>query len=165
MDKYYYLVAQLPSLSFGREPEITIEYFFSEAEKWLSERDFRVLSRIDLHGMTDEMEGPSVLKAYSRFEAKLKSDVALWRRAQRRDQDYKPESIPVAMLKEGDPLEVETRLLQWRWDFIDELEREHHFDFGKVILYYLKLRILERLFTFNKETGLEKFKTLYEVNV
>lgn len=165
MDKYYYLVAQLPMLFFGREAEITAEKFWEEAEKWLSRRDFHLLKSLDLGQMTEELAGNPVVRSVSRFEKGVKQDIANWRKAKRLDQEYRPETIPSAYLKEGNPLEKEERLLKLRWDLLDQLEREHHFDIGFVVIYYLKLQILQRLLAFNKEEGLKKFQNLYEVNI
>jgi len=165
MDKYYYFVTQLPMLFFGREAGVTVDGFKNEAKKWLSSKDYALLSKIDMSIMTAEIKGNKVIQQYSSFEAELRADIANWRKAQRRDQDYKPATMPVSVLKEGNPLEVETKLLQLKWDLIDQMERDHDFDIGFVILYYLKLQILKRLFTFNKEEGLDKFQKLYEVSV
>lgn len=165
MDKYYFLVAELPSLFFGREPGISIEKFLEEAENWMDRRDYQVLLRVALNDWDSSQPLNPVYDMFRQYEQKLRSDIALWREAQKRDQEYKPVSFPVALIKEGNPLEVEIRLLELRWRFIDELEREHHFDLGFLIIYYLKLQILRRYFTFNKERGLEKFQKLCEVNI
>jgi hypothetical protein len=164
MDKYYYLVAELPTLFFGKEPGITVEKFLEEAQNWMDASDYRILSQVDMNDFAAEKKIDQVYDHYKFFENKIRADIALWREAQQRDQEYKPANFPVAMIKEGNPLEIEHRFMEMRWQFIDELEREHHFDLGFLILYYLKLQILRRYFTFNKEQGLKKFQKLCEVN-
>jgi len=165
MDKYYYFVAQLPMLFFGRETNMSMDYFLAEAEKWLSAKDFRLLSQVDINDFSLAGKFPPTLLNYKRFESSLRDDIFNWRLAKQNNQDYKPVSFPVSVIKEGNPLEIELKLMKLKWDFIDEMEHEHHFDLGFIILYYLKLQILRRLFTFNKEKGLEKFQKLYEVNI
>ncbi len=165
MEKYYYLIAQLPTLFFGKEALISIDYFLEEAQKWMNLKDFKLLSDIDMNDFSIDNKIHPVFFQFKLFESKLRTDIALWRKAQKQDQEYKPSSIPVSTLKEGTPLNVEIRLMELRWNFLEEMEREHHFDVGYLILYYLKLQILRRYFTFNKEQGLEKFQKLYEVNV
>ncbi len=165
MDKYYYLIAQLPMLFFGRETSMSGDYFLAEAKKWLSAKDFRVLSLVDINDFSLGKKFPATLANYKRFESSLRNDIFNWRLAKQHDQDYKPVSFSMSVLKEGNPLDIELKLMKLKWDFIDEMEREHHFDLGFIILYYLKLQILRRLFTFNKEKGLEKFQKLYEVNI
>lgn len=164
MDKYYYLVAELPTLFFGKEPGISVEKFLEEAQNWMDGMDYQVLSQVDMNDFDGKKKINRVYRDYTFFENKIRTDVALWREAQKRDQEYKPSNFPVSMIKEGNPLEIELRFMEMRWQFIDEMEREHHFDLGFLILYYLKLQILRRYFAFNKEHGMEKFQKLCEVD-
>ena len=165
MDKYYYFVAQLPMLFFGKETSITIDYFLEEAQKWLSAKDYNVLLQVDVKNISIEKKDYQVLREYKNFELHLQTDIAMWRQAKQLDQDFKPTIFPVSYIKEGNPLEVEIKFMEMRWAFIDEMERNFHFDMGIIILYYLKLQLLRRFFTFNKEKGLTKFQKFYEVNV
>ncbi|MCI0494100.1 DUF2764 family protein [candidate division KSB1 bacterium] len=164
MDKYYYLIAELPTLFLGKEPNITVQKFLEEAQNWMDAKDYQALSQVDMNDFDAMKKINQVYDDYKLFENKIRTDIALWREAQKRDQEYKPSSFPVSAIKEGNPLEVELRLMEMRWQFIDELEREHHFDLGYLILYYLKLQILQRFFIFNKEQGMKKFQKLCEVN-
>ncbi|OQX87518.1 hypothetical protein B6D60_03765 [candidate division KSB1 bacterium 4484_87] len=163
MDKYYFLVAELPTLFFDREPEVTIEYFLSETEKWMSSRDFQILSQVDINNYLTKPQNPRVLRDFQQFESALRTDLARFREAQKQKTDYKPASIPQSLIKEGNPLEIEIKLLELRWKLLDEMQREHHFDLAYLILYYLKLQILQRYMSFSKEKGMEKFQKLYEV--
>ncbi len=165
MDKYYYVISQLPMLFFGKEPDLSIKYFLDESRKWLSARDYRILARVNINEIEQYPKGPEVLRIYQNFEYQLRNDIAHWREAQKKDIEYKPSNFPLSVIKEGNPLEIELKFMQLRWAFIDEIEREHHFDLGMLVLYYLKLQLLQRYFTFNKEEGLKKFQKLYEVNI
>jgi len=165
MDKYYYFVAQLPTLLFDREPLIEIETFLAEGEKWLGDRDYALLARVDMNQAVPESGDPGVLQRYKAFEFGLRNELALWRRTRGTDQEYRPSGFPLSAIREGTPLEVERRLLRWRWDYLDEEEREHHFDLEVLILYFLKLQILRRLFSFDKEQGLKTFQNLCEAEV
>ena len=152
-------------LFFGKEPDLSIQYFLDESRKWVSTRDYRILARVKIDDIQEHPKGPDVLRLYQNFEYQLRKDIALWREAQKKDIEYKPTSFPLSIIKEGNPLEIELKFMQRRWAFIDELEREHHFDLGMLVLYYLKLQLLQRYFIFNKEEGLKKFQKLYEVNI
>ena len=165
MDKYYYFISQLPTLTFADEPEITVENFLEEAQKWITLKDYNVLANVNINSFDDPQKVNRVFIQFKKFELELRMDIALWREAERRDLDYKPQSFPASLIKENNPLEVEIRFMEKRWLFIDELEREHHFDLGFLVLYYLKLQILRRYFAFNKEVGLQKFQKLYEVSL
>ncbi|RKY80721.1 hypothetical protein DRQ15_01760 [candidate division KSB1 bacterium] len=165
MDKYYYFVSQLPVLFFDQESYMSTEYFLQEAEKWLSAKDFRTLSAVDINDFSLDKKCPQVLKQYKQFEFNLRNDLALWRKAQRMGQEYKPVNFPVSVIKEGNPLEIEKKLLLLRWNLIEEKQQEHHFDLEFLILYFLKLQILDRLSSFNKEKGQEIFQKISKVDV
>lgn len=162
MDKYYYLVSQLPTLFFAKEPEIMIDSFLIEAAKWTSEKDFNFLKKLDINDYLLKKNDPPALINYKDFEHKLRHDLAQFREARKKDSDYKPASFSISMVKEGNPLEIEIKLMELRWKVIDEIQREHHFDLEYLILYFLKLQILQRYFKFNKEEGLKNFQKLYE---
>lgn len=165
MDTHYYIVSQLPTLFFGKETGQTIESFLEEAQKWLSDREFEHLSSVNVSDFSSHKADSGVTRQFKNFEARLRTDIASWREAQKRDLDYKPTMFSPSILKEGNPLEAELKLMELRWNFLDDLEREHNFDMGALIVYYLKLQLLKRFFTFDKEQGLKKFQKLYEVNV
>ena len=159
MDKYYYNVAQLPLLFFGQEPSLLPEEFLEEAEKWLSPGDCDILSRTDMDDAAFGGPGPAVLQQYREFEHNLRRELAAWRA----DRDFRPLSFSLALVTEGNALERETSLLRLRWEFVEELESGHHFDLEALVLFFLKLQILRRLFTFEKEKGLAVFRNLCEV--
>ncbi len=163
MDKYYYFVAQLPVLFFDKESDLALETFLQEAQKWLGAGDFRILSASVLNNISGGENAPEVLKTYSAFEEALQHDIARWRQAHRASQEYKPLSFPLSIIKEGNPLEVEKKLLALRWHFLNDLETGHHFDVEFLILYFIKLQILHRLAKFNKEKGLRVFQSLCDV--
>ena len=163
MDKYYYFVSQLPALFFDRETYLTIEDYLREAQKWLSERDYEILSGVDIDDVAQAEKAPGALCDYRDFETRLRNDLVRWREAQRAEGEHRPSMFPVSAVKEGNPLDVEKKLLRVRWDFIEQQAQEHHFDLAFLILYLLKLQILRRLFTFDREKGLKIFQTLCEV--
>jgi hypothetical protein len=172
MDKYYYFVTQLPFLYFEKEPLVTIQDFLEEGRKWLSSRDYNILERADINETSISacsqragrlLSDPQVLKDYKSFENSLRSELVQWREARKSNQEYKTRLFPVSLLKEGNPLQIEKNLMKLRWDFIEEQEPSHHFDLGFLILYYLKLQLLQRLSTFDKKNGFEKFKKYTEV--
>jgi len=165
MDKYYYLISQLPVLYFDKESYMTTDYFLEEAEKWMSAGDYFLLSEIEINDVSLSKKSPRLWQNYQAFEYGLRSDLVLWRKARKAGQEHKPASFPTSIVKEGNPLEVEKKLLKLRWDFLDEMESEHHFDLDFLVSYFLKLQILRRLSLFDKEKGLEKFQKICRVTV
>ncbi|HDQ45588.1 MAG TPA: DUF2764 family protein [bacterium] len=165
MDKYYYLVAQLPSLVFDRENPISVQTFLEEAEKWLSVSDFRALKQARLDDPENRSGGPGVWRRYGEFESRFRRELGQWRQALRDGSETRPDTFSPSLVKEGNPLEVEKKLLARRWEVIAEEEKDHHFDLGFLVLYYLKLQILQRLSVFDKEKGMEHFQTMSRVTV
>lgn len=165
MDKYYYMVSQLPLLYMERPSPMSIKEFMGEARKWLNPRDYAALARIDLFDTSVDEDGPRLWREYKRFEFDFRSDLSLWRKAHREGEEYKPESFPLSLVREGNPLEVEKKLLEHRWNFLEEKETEHHFDLEFLILYYLKLQILRRLSLFDSEKGMAAFQEISRVRL
>jgi len=165
MDKYYYTISQMPGLRFDRECSMNVELFMEEAGKWMGKRDLRKLGMIDFLNTDYQKSGPRIFKEYQIFEYQLRQDIVNWRSAVKKQADYKPTAIPVSILKEGNPLEIEKKLLKCRWDFIEEKSTAHHFDLGFLILYLLKLQILRKLAEYDKEKGLQKYKETLAIDL
>lgn len=164
MSKYYYLVSQLPFLKFGPPVQITADSFLAEAKKWLTRRDFSVLSQSDIGNFSGALLRPPVLRRYREFEFNLRKDIS---RVRQKPRDSDPGiSVPVRAALAGDnPLEIEKKLLALRWKFIDEEEGGYYFDLSWLILYFLKIQILAALNTFNKEKGIIIFDQVCEVRL
>ena len=161
MDKYYYLTASLPLLKFTEAPLITREDFTAEAEKWLSGEDFFILICA-----IREIRGENLLRGYKEFEYSTRDELALFRTARRQNIEYKMRKDLSGIIQEDiNPLEIERKLLLLRWNFLEEQEIEHCFDLDFLIIYYLKLQILERLASFNKEKGKEIFENFSKVEL
>ncbi len=165
MGSYYYLVAQLPYLQFGEESPISVDELLDEAQKWVTKSELALLRSIDLEETKIYGNEPEVIKQYKRFEKKLRQELVAWREARDQGTEHKPNLFRIGLLKEGTPLDVEENLLRLRWEFIKELETGLHFQFPVVALYVLKLQILKRMDTFDREVGEEKFKHYTEVSL
>jgi len=158
MDKYYYFVSQLSFLTFGQESYIDREHFLDEAKKWLSDKDFSMISGVSLNDFYSRDGDNEVLAEYKNFERALREEIASFRKNESR--------VGTSFnlnLSEGTPLEIERTLLGLRWKFIESLEAGHFFDLEILILHFLKIQVLERLLTFDKGKGTVVFDKLCEV--
>jgi len=167
MDRYYYLVSQLPALDFNAVPTITPEAFLEEAEKWLPNSALRLLGQVAENGVAASSTGgqrlPGSLSGLVEFKAQLHEDVALWRQARRSGEDYRPRVFDRSAVEEGTPLEVERNLMKLEWDLLEELEAEHHFDLERLVVFLCKLLVVQRLEIFDREEGMRVFRNLCEV--
>ena len=48
-----------------------------------------------------------------------------------------------------------------RWQYLDELSTRHYFDIDMLVLYMLKLLVLERNEALQREEGAERFNEIY----
>lgn len=162
MDKYYYLVSELPFLQFGESANMEKDDFLKEAKKWLNEKDFSRLQEAEFKNLGQGQSKEKSLNDYREFEMGLRDELARARGALKEGRDYKLPGALSKIINEGNPLEIEKKLLHYRWQFIEEKEEDHYFDLGFIIAYFLKLQILGRLFAFNKEKGMIAFDKLCE---
>ncbi len=162
MDKYYYFLSELPFLKFGQRPQIKKKEFIEEASKWLSEKDLCSLCDTSSNNFYIRNNKIAAIREYQRFEKQLREELVLYRKGAQKDKNKKTQILNSSSI-EGNPLEVEKKLLLSRWKFIEEREAGNNFNFTMVSLYFLKLQILERLSTFNKAKGKITFKALCKV--
>jgi len=160
MDKYYYLASQLPLLNFNHKTYIDREYFLAEAEKWLAPVDYVNLCSATINNFEPQAGDSRLLRDYKDFEKVLRKELSLARKASGSKIDYQKTEILKPAFLEGNPLEVEVRLLLLRWQFIEEKEKDNYFNLDFLICYFLKLQVLERLFTFDKVKGTASFDSL-----
>ena len=105
-----------------------------------------------------------MLREYKDFERALREEIASTRETAP-ESTAKSKEVLKPQLLEGSPLDIERKLLRFRWEFIEERGLEHYFNLEFLILYCLKLQILERLFTFDKDKGTAVFDKLSEINL
>lgn len=169
---FYYFCSQLPALGFpGRLPFSTSE-FLEEADRLLSESDAAELRRCAYPPVRDPA-GPAA-GVYAKFRAwnfALEGEVARFRVAEHSTKavaygELPPETDSFAYLKEelanaarsGNPLERERQLDLIRWRKLDDLGAGRDFSFDAVVLYRLKLALLEKHARFVAETGAANFE-------
>lgn len=164
MDKYIYFATEMPLLSFGSETYPSIEFFMQEAEKWVSSQDLAVLKTVKLDDY-DRRSAKGMYKSYLDFEYTLRHELAAFRKAAKNGYEYKSNLIPPTVMKNSNPLESEEEILRLHWDWLNEKEFSHYSDLDFICIYYLKLQILTRLASFNKEKGADVFSAVVEKSI
>jgi hypothetical protein len=171
LTQYYYLVASLPMLFFDGVPPFSSAAWLEMCREQVTARDHALLSRISFAALDRGSGDPEAWQAYSSWETALRDELAV-QRAQRlgvspdpflREAPFYP-GLP-AMAKEalaaGTPKAVETALDRRRWSCLEELEAGTQFDLGRLVVYRLKLLLLERKNRFRIEPGREAFAQEY----
>ncbi len=181
MAGYYYLMAQLPSLTTGSVPGISYKDFLLLAERFLSSSDVRILRSVSLVPPREEVKtGSSVVDGWFRKERALRLALARVRAGKLKRTDssalggmeassvsemvsaYPEISLAVknAAAME-DPLEAERYLDKVRISFVRELGNGHFFDSEAVFAYAFMLLLLEREEAFSVESGRSAYMDIY----
>lgn len=181
MSPYYYVASTLPLLSFDEERPPSSTEFLDMCRDRLEPEDFSLLERAALTPNGDPsavdlefetlLDGPHVVAAWLSWESRLRDEL-IRLRAPKLDVDggrhlsgaaYTTGVYEIAReaVVAASPLEGEEILDRARWRYLDELEVGHFFDVAKLIIYYLKVQILERRSLFDRKHGEQRFGALY----
>ena len=163
MSKHYYLVASLPYLKFGARPPLSTDEFFYECRKWLSLEEMREIESAGVIGESRAGSDSAALSEWKDFDMDLRTRLADDRAAKKNNEESRATGEVRNIMEEGNALLMEKRLAKIRWDFIEAEQTECCFDTNWLVFYYLKLRILERLSTFDKDKGESFFYRICEV--
>jgi hypothetical protein len=157
MPAYYtFLVSSLPMLNFSAKPPFSLEEFLVKCKNLIPDKELEILIRAcrqDVYALG--CQGPASLKKWAEFEVALRNELARARAARRKTDPLKflrsPDSPQVQIshlaataYRSISILEAEKILDQARWSFLEDLSFGHYFDFDYLLIYGLKLKILER---------------------
>ncbi len=150
MSNMVYLMTSLPSLSLGEAPPITIDEFNDDAKRQLSSRHFKVLQSVDIH----QLNSKTGVKSISSLLNGIKEDLSEIREARVQNRQAKPEQLSNSLLR-GNPLEREMNIIKWQWEELHDIEAGKTFSLTEVLVYKLKLQLVERLYSFDEIKGAE----------
>ncbi|MFH0936022.1 MAG: DUF2764 family protein [Candidatus Omnitrophota bacterium] len=140
-------------LHFGAKPPFTFAKFLEICQDKIPESDAGIIKSL-AEGYASEVSHPA-LKRWRDFDTGLRNELVKIRAARkhvdylkyiRGDEYIEPYITHIAMSAYRAPSIPEAeRLLDWeRWRILDELAAGHYFDLDFLIIYALKLLILER---------------------
>lgn len=160
---YYYLVASLPHLRLGAAPRLTTGQFLSRCATQVSAMHYQILTEVELFQAQPKGTGLALLDRWYDRECALRNALAVVRAkrlgvaaaAHLRNfrHDHPLAGIAQRLLMLDSPLAADEELDRVRWGFLEELAFDHYFDLETLIIYRLKLRILERRARFDPATG------------
>ncbi len=169
--RYYYLVASLPMLEFDAEPPFSYQDFLSTCQRLMAEEDYALLKRATLGPEAKPCDvASSTLMKWNHFCHGLRNELARYR-AQHNNKDpleyMRPEiySLPkvaemIGHAAHSDNLLVAEKMIdKYKWEFLEELTLGHFFDVDFLIVYALKLQMLERHKEIRSSRGKEAFET------
>lgn len=175
MSQYYFLVSSLPFLLPQVDVEIGYDEFMETCRRHLTPREWETLQacRLDLSG--DGLGQHPLLTRWIQWETSLRNEVVLLRA---HNLKIEPErwvrenngpaglfDIAREAVHQENPLEAEKILDDARWRYLDELGVGHFFDFESLLVYSLKLQILERKRLLTVEKGQSEYRRIYDMVV
>ena len=177
MAEYYYLVTSLPFLRYKEPPVLCYKDFIDSCAFWMNKKDLHQVkrARIDIEKINIEEITNPLLSSWMVFEHSLRNELV---RSRAQNMGVQAEnylrthinSDPTVAtyvreaVKDPSPYKAETALIELRWDFLTNNEVGHYFDETSIIIYGLKLQLLERLSMFKTEKGQKVFHIIYEGN-
>ncbi len=170
---YVYLISSLPTLHFEGKPPFSFETFLSKCSEFIPQKDLEVLKSLRSEGLSQPKS--QTIRKLSGFETLLRNELVNLRAVRKKitpEKYIRPNGyagisiyhIAVAAQRNPSPLEAEKALDQARWNFLDELSFGHYFDPDFLIIYALKLLILERWEKINHANKQELLENLITAN-
>jgi len=167
---YVYLIASLPMLHFGVKPAISLEKFMQACRELLSEEDNKILAACAQQNTYENKINQATLNKWRVFDTILRNELVKIRAGYKKidpakylRQDGITESyifhLSLSAHRNPSILEGEKMLDEGRWHLLDDLAQGHYFDLDFLLVYCLKLLILEK---WEKINDSDKKKSLEE---
>ena len=157
MPAYYtYLISSLPMLSFSIKIPFGLEGFFAKCQGLIPGSEIELLrSACYQDSNALNTAATASLRKWADFEIALRNELVRARAGRKKIDPLKFVRLPdspqayishVAMVayRSTSIMDAEKILDQERWNFLESLSFGHYFDFDYLLVYGLKLKILER---------------------
>lgn len=176
MANYYYLMAQLPTISFGSKPAFNYEEFEELAFRYINKKDRDLLKSLSLEPTrNDKKTSSQVLNKWYEFERavrlalrELRAGKLKWENVDISYEEhmkvvssYYAQSVASQAFAMEDPLQAELFLDKKRFEFLDSIKSENSFSSDSLFSYAIMLLLILREESFSKEIGIEEYKKLY----
>ena len=172
---YYYLISSLPLLRWGSRSPLSDADFLAQCEGQLDAAALAQLHAVALLPTGDSGSTASeaswhdwddyIRNLLARARAgHLHRDVSPMLRPERDVFPTDRREVDELLANEN-PLERERALDQIRWRRLDGLEAGHPFDFDRLVVYRLKLLLLEKWMQFDSESGTRNLGELVEAGL
>ena len=169
-EQYYYVITSLPYLSLSEELPIRKDDFLANCEKYLKKTDFDILESVSLFDAEENEVPLDVIRRFFKWETGLRNSLVRLRAESlglEPDEFVRGEIFDhfQALLAEeafnaDSPLMAEEILNKARWRYLDELEFGHYFNIESLVIFFIKLQILERISSFDAEEGRERLNAV-----
>ena len=169
-EQYYYIISSLPFLSLNEGLPIRKNDFLSVCKENLKTGDFEILRSIDFCEIENEKVSLDILRRFFSWEREVRNALVKLRAERlgldsidfiRGDiSDHSIGHFAEEAFNADSPLMAEEILNKARWKYLDELEFGHYFDIEILVIFFIKLQILERISLFDPVKGQEKLNAV-----
>ncbi|MCM8760601.1 MAG: DUF2764 domain-containing protein [Candidatus Omnitrophica bacterium] len=163
---FIYLISSLPALSFGAKPPLSFEKFLATCKTLVSDEEFSALSGLKNAEVvpSHKIKNPT-LRKWRAFDAMVRNELVEIRASRKKVNpakylrpDGRPESshaahIAINAYRKPSLFEAEKELDLERWRKLDEFSVGHYFDMDALVIYGVKLLILEKWDRINTADG------------
>ena len=169
MAKYYYLISSLPMIKVGEPLPFSYEEFLAICKSEMSSSDYKELEKATF--TSDDSAKSSLMKMWQQYLDKvgliLKDERA--KNLKWNDAKILTEMSSDPVLKDRihravtvmNPLEGEKEILNIYFDFLTSNSSLDPFSIENLMIYALKIQIIERMNAFSKEKGNNEFRRLF----
>lgn len=152
---YIYLVSSLPMLHLGGSPPFSFKRLIEICKPLISEKDLEIVRTAhETEGYNYKGE-IAVLKKWRAFDIAIRNELAKIRASRkkkdaakflREEEEINPSisHTAAAIYRNPSIIEREKALDREIWNFLEWISFGHYFDLEILIIYALKLRILEK---------------------
>ena len=163
---YTYVVSSLPGLSPGMKPPLGFARFLALCKDLIPDADLALLAALAVgDGIPCAGTENLTLRRWRSFDTMLRNELVQIRASRKKADPAKylrPDSCPessytahmaINAYRKPSVLEAERSLDADRWRQLDELAAGHYFDLDTLVIYALKLLMLERWDKVNAANG------------
>ncbi|MDO9573129.1 MAG: DUF2764 family protein [Candidatus Omnitrophota bacterium] len=169
MPNYYiYLISSLPMLHFSTTPVLSLKDFLNSCAELINQPEVALIRQaISTDAYALDASGSGALLKWKEFDLALRNELARARAIRKKvpvekflrqgkQSDMNITHIAQAAIRRTSILEAEKYLDLERWKALDEISSGHYFDLDFLLVYALKLVILERRekINFSDKTGI-----------
>lgn len=173
MRDYFYLVSSLPMLLFHHGmPPLSYQSFLEQCRRLMDSRDVQQIEMAKLNASEFFVESRSVLRTWQMADFALRNELVKYRAKKLnldsqqflRSESHDPAWAPLVKdnVEDFTPLRAEMHLMELQWKLLDELQGVHQFDLDFLVVYALKLQLLERKGSFSAELGRQRLDTIIQ---
>lgn len=156
-------------LKSGESLPITYESFIAECKEKCSKRHYAIIASASLNGQKKTKN--KFLHSFEHFKVMVAKELASFRAQRLKLDDVRyqylgdkesriTETVRKAVFSDN-PLDGEKLVLSLYWSYLDDVANGHQFDLDALLVYALRLQILQRLSLFGQDKGNEEFNRLF----